>query len=1150
MNRFILIFLLTFSVLNTGYSQYNFSVPDWFRETRDLPLIDLDDDEVIYVSSYGAIVNDGLDDSLAIITALNAAKSKAKSTNHVRLVFDPGTYDLFPDGTDSHAIYFNNAKYVELDGTGAEIIMHNPQKGFLSMYGNQNVIVKGFEVDYNPLPFTQGVVLSVDQSAKKFTFKISDGFPLLTESYFSDAPEKWGMLKTVSGQIKDGSSNLININEVTQINADTFEISLVYTDHISQVEVNDYYVQIARNNGKTIFRSNSGKNITYLNTTSYSSPAGTYNTFSHEEWNLIDCKILLKPGRVHSANADCIHISGGLIGPWVQGCRFEGQSDDAVNMKYSSLTISSVVSPTEIVVSFGKPLLVGDTLSFYNPREGILLGRVGLVDTVHNLGGGSYRVFLSDPVYITDLSSDNSGDKAYLDTWSCESFIFRNDTIRNGRRYGLLLQNNYGIVEDCLFENLSGCGIRIENGVDWEEGFVAHDIEIKNNSFSNCGFDSKFNEEEYGATISAMISKLGDGNCNPWCGTAPSDWYGLKNITISGNSFNYNKASINFQNYNSKMLNDTLVQAGFSDIKIPLIDAFSEVLSENLNFSATSTNSDICTVAILTDTLIISSGTNSGSAVVEIEATNSNGGLVKSGFQIQVNGNLGTQRVFQGVANSVWSYAANWEDHSKPALGESAKIASTNSIVDEDYTLTQLSNDTGTSQAHISGLSTIILENEFGTSTPALLHQSSDGGRFTLDLPMEVYNSTNAFTYLGIDGSSDNILEFGQNSSITLNTRTITYTYSGDTSRLFEFNGALLGSQNLIFGSNTTNFFGPTSNNANYDADLVFWQNAKVTVETEDDSVFLPSGRKLQINGNNSRLILNGKNVVNGNISIASTNDLTIDVNADQANLKQVLLPDGGSLKLKIAPSVNEVFFEDNSSSDWGNGSVIIEGFKNGVIRFGYNQNGLSSSQLAQIEVNGQTGNIAINSSGYLYSTSNTTTSAISVNRVSPISLQTNESRILDLKDIFHTEDIEELVFQNKIRDLGIIDVSINDHFLLIEPLENGQTIIDLTAYKGHDSAWANIDVHVSDLLTVTEHQKIQVFPNPTYTDIVRIKSPEKITGTISVFDVLGNLYHSKQIMDEEIVNLNTSFFTAGIYLIEVQNTQSGQRDIVRLFKY
>ncbi|MEP4669874.1 MAG: hypothetical protein ABJZ91_13695, partial [Cyclobacteriaceae bacterium] len=893
MKRLAITVLIMISGINFGYSQYNFSVPDWFRETRDLPLVDLDDDEVIYVSSYGAIVNDGLDDSLGIVTALNAAKSKAKSTNHVRLVFDQGTYDLFPDGTDSHAIYFNYAKYVELDGTGTEIIMHNPQKGFLSMYGNQNVIVKGFEVDYNPLPFTQGVVLSVDQSAKKFTFKISDGFPLLTEYYFSDAPEKWGMLKTVSGQIKDGSSNLINISEVTQINADTFEISLVYTDHINQVEVNDYYVQIARNNGKTIFRSNSGKNITYLKTTSYSSPAGSYNTFSHEEWNLIDCKILLKPGRVHSANADCIHISGGLIGPWVQGCRFEGQSDDAVNMKYSSLTISSVVSPTEMVVSFGKPLIVGDTLSFYNPREGILLGRVGLVDTVHNLGSGSYKIFLSDPVYITDLSSDNSGDKAYLDTWSSESFIFRDDTIRNGRRYGLLLQNNYGIVEDCLFENLSGCAIRIENGVDWEEGFVAHYIEIKNNSFSNCGFDSKFEEEEYGATITAMISKLGDGNCNPWCGTAPSDWYGLENITISGNSFNYNKGSINFQNYKSQALNDTLVQEGFGDMKIPLKDAFNEVLSGNLSFSATSTSSDICTVGILTDTLIISSGTTSGSATIEIEATNTSGGLVKSGFQIQVSGNSGTQRVFQGVANSIWSYAANWEDSSKPASGESAKIVTANSIVDEDYTLTQLSNDTNSSQASISGLSTIILENALGTSTPALLHQSNSGERFTLDLPIEVYNSTNAFTYLGIDGSSDNILELGQNSSTTLSTRTITYTYSGDTSRLFEFNGALLGSQNLIFGSNTTNLFGTTSNNANYGADLIFWQNAKVTVETEDDSVFLPSGRKLQINGSNARLILNGKNVVNGNISIANTNDFTIEVNENQANLRQVLLPDG-----------------------------------------------------------------------------------------------------------------------------------------------------------------------------------------------------------------------------------------------------------------
>jgi hypothetical protein len=528
-------------------AQGSYTMPEFFRTPRQAPLVTLNTNSTISVSSFGATANDGINDIQGITNAINAAKAVSGASNPVKVEFETGTYDLIPPTGENHCIFIDNAEYIVLDGNGAEILLHNPVVGFMGLTNCENVIIQDLFIDYAKLPFTQGKVVATDPANSTFDLQIDEGFPLLNESYFASAGQNWGMLKEESGQLKKGVTNLFPYRGWTQLSGNLFRVVQPNSSYIDQIDVGDYFVQIARNNGKTIFRSNSGKNITYLNITSYASPAGTYNTFNHHEWNIINCKILPKPGRVHSGNADCIHISGGFIGPWVEGCRFEAFSDDAVNMKNTRRDILSVQSPTVLTLKYD--VAVGDTICFYNPREGNLLGRVA-VTASSNMGNNEYRITLSEPVNITTINDHQSGDKAYIDTRSCESFVFRNDTIRNGRRYGIALQNSYGVIENCLIENVSSCGIRIENFVDWGEGFTAHDIEINNNKFINCGFDKSFIDDPTAGSISASIAKLGTPciESMSWCGTQTADWKGLKNIRISNNYFEYNKAALNLQN--------------------------------------------------------------------------------------------------------------------------------------------------------------------------------------------------------------------------------------------------------------------------------------------------------------------------------------------------------------------------------------------------------------------------------------------------------------------------------------------------------------------------------------------------------------------------------------------------------------------------
>jgi hypothetical protein len=69
-----------------------------------------------------------------------------------------------------------------------------------------------------------------------------------------------------------------------------------------------------------------------------------------------------------------------------------------------------------------------------------------------------------------------------------------------------------------------------------------------------------------------------------------------------------------------------------------------------------------------------------------------------------------------------------------------------------------------------------------------------------------------------------------------------------------------------------------------------------------------------------------------------------------------------GNLNLSLDASVSQVAFTDNSSSNWGDGKVVISGFKDNVISFGTSSNGITTDQLNKIDIGGT--EVIINNSG------------------------------------------------------------------------------------------------------------------------------------------------------------------------------------------
>lgn len=612
-------------------------VPSFFRTQRNAPLLELQTTQTIRVSDYGANANDGVDDIAGITAAINAAVALGTAQNPVRLLFDTGTYDLKPtNGT--HSLRMIDAEGILWDGQNAEFLIHNPAIGFLSLVRCSSTIIKDFTVDYTTLPFTQGVVTNVNVNNGFFDFKLDENFPLPTTSDFMNAPQRWGMFKNPKGGIKEGTSNLIPHNRFFEsIGTRTYRYGNQSSRNLQNVKVGDYFVHIGRYNGRTIISNERGKDLTYMNVTAYTSPAGGFNARDSEEWNIVNCHIKLKEGRVHTTNADAMHVNGGKIGPWVENSSFEGFADDFMNIKYTRRGIKEIHSTTELTVQF--EVEVGETMEFFNPREGELIG-TARVTNVQALGSNLFKIRLSNAVNVTTINSEDNqlADKAYIESRSNESMVFRNNIVRNSRRYGILIQSKYALIENNLFQNLSGSAIRIENGVDWGEGFRADNIEIRNNRIENCGYDKTYIDESNSAAISVDFAKV-KTPCTPnggFCGTETSTFRGHSNIRIIDNTILYNKRGLYLKNIQNLTLTNNFLCHRDEDLTLtnnqtPIERTIFNTGGQNIqeySYGIPGANLQFLLNETSSGTAIANTGSNQN---VELEVR-TNGGAINQGF--------------------------------------------------------------------------------------------------------------------------------------------------------------------------------------------------------------------------------------------------------------------------------------------------------------------------------------------------------------------------------------------------------------------------------------------------------------------------------------------------------------------------------------
>ncbi len=324
-----------------------------------------------------------------------------------------------------------------------------------------------------------------------------------------------------------------------------------------------------------------------------------------------------------------------------------------------------------------------------------------------------------------------------------------------------------------------------------------------------------------------------------------------------------------------------------------------------------------------------------------------------------------------GDGDQLWSNALNWSLGVVPNTTNTAQVRlplPIESLVDTDISIKKLQNTFATSvDVPIGGSETLTIDAGSGGAF-GIENVSNDDVSLIFNGNLAINNSAgvNAFTFFRSQNGNTNDLNniIFENGS-TLNLLSNTGVESGSGSNTFVFNGELTGNKNLRFGTNTTSIFGTTSTNPSYTGELVFLFNSSVIVNTADNNIFY-NGFKLQINGNNASIEVNGENVLESRIVITASNTFTFTVNENQNNLERLNFNTGSTLDLNLGANVTNLSFEENASVDWSTGTLNITGFKEGVIRFGTDNTGLTSGQLNQIIADNGGKDLMLDADGYL----------------------------------------------------------------------------------------------------------------------------------------------------------------------------------------
>lgn len=433
--------------------------------------------------------------------ALKAAVAAAKTNNGSCILrFEPdAVYRIgLPDGAklqSQYALLIQQATNLVVDGRGATLLVTNPEHGAICTEDCSDIEIKNFNIDYDPLPYAQGTIAAVNLSEGWFELNVGAGFMGPDQPCFGRAMSKWGLTvrDRPDGGRRYGPAAIFAERWEktgdriwrfhTPKKADGYNPSLKQAG----LEPGDRYIHMARNYAQAVAAINCD-HVLWDDITVFASPGLAFYPHRTSHHTIHNCHVKVKDGRIFSTNADGIHMRGSRGHMLVEGCSFEGMSDDAINVHSSAMSVQGRPAPDQVLVKkHTYSVREGDVLELVHSALAAVDGQYA-VKTVQNAGANWLVTLDRDLPPLASGSGFDTSDNFYNLSESADPFVIRNCRFGAYRGRGILVSAHGGLIENNVFDLNEGWGVVMNyESTRWAEGPIAYDVSIRNNEFHGHG---------------------------------------------------------------------------------------------------------------------------------------------------------------------------------------------------------------------------------------------------------------------------------------------------------------------------------------------------------------------------------------------------------------------------------------------------------------------------------------------------------------------------------------------------------------------------------------------------------------------------------------------------------------------------------------
>ena len=373
---------------------------------------------------------------------------------------------------------------------GAVLVMRDPMASGIALERCEDVTIRDLTVDWETLPFSQGVIRAVSERDRTIDWEVDPGVPQPTEGFLrqgftanNNRALGYGNVFTPDGELKFTAVRGADAGLDSMIDLGGRRFRAKSDVALRDTAVGDRFAWPSRvpGGGHAVSLTQCVR-TTVERVVVHAAPLLAFAATDGDGLTFRGCRIERQaqgPLRLYSGNADGVHAKSNRRGPLIEGCSFLHHGDDSVTVVQSAQRVIGVTSPTQLVVEHDQYQLFrpGDRIAIVDQVTGATRGesRVVEVTLVRARERIARRLTLDQPVRGV-VSFDSLGTAGFPERAAghdrATPLAQRPDLVVD-----LDLVGSGAVVRDNLFARHRGAGMRV----------YGTDVLIENNRFEYLG---------------------------------------------------------------------------------------------------------------------------------------------------------------------------------------------------------------------------------------------------------------------------------------------------------------------------------------------------------------------------------------------------------------------------------------------------------------------------------------------------------------------------------------------------------------------------------------------------------------------------------------------------------------------------------------